>query len=140
MADHTDPDEIQREIERTRADLAETIDAIAEKVSPKRVVARTADRVRTAVKGDGRPQVMVGGSGGATALGGSSDAATAADRHEEQARATGLPAEGSARYTIQRRLRTDRVLVAAGVLVVVVATVVLARRRTREDYDYDFRF
>ncbi|KAB8197183.1 DUF3618 domain-containing protein [Nonomuraea phyllanthi] len=40
MAD-TDPDELERRIARTRAELAQTVDAIAERVSPKRVAERT---------------------------------------------------------------------------------------------------
>ncbi|MFD0665593.1 DUF3618 domain-containing protein [Thermocatellispora tengchongensis] len=39
MAD-TDPDELERRIERTRAELARTVDAIADRVSPKRVAQR----------------------------------------------------------------------------------------------------
>jgi hypothetical protein len=36
-----DPAEIQQQIEQTRAELASTVDAIADRVSPKRVAART---------------------------------------------------------------------------------------------------
>jgi hypothetical protein len=39
MAD-TDPEALEKEIERTRAELAATVDAIADRVSPKRVVER----------------------------------------------------------------------------------------------------
>ena len=45
-----DPDQIAAEIERTREELAETLDAIAEKVSPKRVAKRTTKKVAAAVK------------------------------------------------------------------------------------------
>ena len=45
-----DPDRLAADIERTREELAETLDAIAEKVSPKRVAKRTTKRVATAVK------------------------------------------------------------------------------------------
>jgi len=45
MAD-TDPAELERQIERTRAELAQTVDAIAERVSPKRVAARGVAKVR----------------------------------------------------------------------------------------------
>lgn len=41
-----DPETIQREIEQTRAQLAETVDAIADKVSPKRVTSRTVAQVK----------------------------------------------------------------------------------------------
>ncbi|NRQ35244.1 DUF3618 domain-containing protein [Nonomuraea sp. NN258] len=46
MAD-TDPDELERRIARTRAELAQTVDAIAERVSPKRVAERTVADVKT---------------------------------------------------------------------------------------------
>jgi hypothetical protein len=46
----TDPDQLAAEIEKTREDLAETLDAIAEKVSPKRVAKRTTKKVTSAVK------------------------------------------------------------------------------------------
>ncbi|MDF5752627.1 DUF3618 domain-containing protein [Spongiactinospora sp. TRM90649] len=45
MAD-IDPDELERTIERTRADLARTVDAIADRVSPKRVAERGVARAR----------------------------------------------------------------------------------------------
>lgn len=44
-----DPDALTAEIERTREDLAETLDAIAERVSPKRVASRTRVQVGEAV-------------------------------------------------------------------------------------------
>lgn len=40
MATTRKPDVIVREIEQTRAELAETIDAITERLNPKRAVAR----------------------------------------------------------------------------------------------------
>ncbi|MEO3871909.1 DUF3618 domain-containing protein [Nonomuraea sp. B12E4] len=45
MAD-TDPDELERRIARTRAELAQTVDAIADRVSPRRVAERTVADVR----------------------------------------------------------------------------------------------
>ncbi|MEU4829201.1 DUF3618 domain-containing protein [Streptosporangium sp. NPDC023615] len=45
MAD-TDPAELERQIERTRAELAQTVDAIADRVSPKRVAERGVAKVR----------------------------------------------------------------------------------------------
>ena len=39
MAD-TDPAALERKIERTRAELARTVDAIADRVSPKKVAER----------------------------------------------------------------------------------------------------
>jgi hypothetical protein len=40
------PQELVTEIERTRAELARTIDEISDRVSPSKVAQRTADRVR----------------------------------------------------------------------------------------------
>ncbi|GAA3835422.1 hypothetical protein GCM10022226_66250 [Sphaerisporangium flaviroseum] len=45
MAD-TDPEALEKEIERTRAELALTVDAIADRVSPKRVAERGVARVK----------------------------------------------------------------------------------------------
>ena len=46
MAPSRDPDAIERDIEATRAELADTIDAIAERVSPKRVASRGVEVLR----------------------------------------------------------------------------------------------
>ncbi|TDD09513.1 DUF3618 domain-containing protein [Nonomuraea deserti] len=46
MAD-TDPDELERRIARTRAELAQTVDAIADRVSPRRVAERTVTDVKS---------------------------------------------------------------------------------------------
>lgn len=45
-----DPDLIQREIEQTREEFAETIGAIADRVSPKRAATRGVQKVKTAVE------------------------------------------------------------------------------------------
>ena len=50
VARSSDPEQMAAEIERTREELAETLDAIAEKVSPKRVAKRTTKKVADAVK------------------------------------------------------------------------------------------
>ncbi|MBG0821285.1 DUF3618 domain-containing protein [Planomonospora sp. ID91781] len=46
----TDPAELERRIERTRAELAETVDAIADRVRPKNVARRTVARVEANAK------------------------------------------------------------------------------------------
>lgn len=46
MADN-DLDEVERRIAQTRAELAQTVDAIADRVSPKRVAERTVADVKT---------------------------------------------------------------------------------------------
>lgn len=48
-----DPEQLAQDIERTREDLAETLDAIADKVSPKRVV----DRTKSQAKADAQAAV-----------------------------------------------------------------------------------
>jgi len=45
-----DPEVLARQIEETREDLAETLDAIADRVSPKRVASRTKESVAETVK------------------------------------------------------------------------------------------
>jgi hypothetical protein len=45
-----DTDALAKDIEKTREELAETLDAIADKVSPKRVAKRTTKKVGDAVK------------------------------------------------------------------------------------------
>jgi hypothetical protein len=47
VAPSRDPDAIAREIEQTRAELADAIDAIATRVSPKNVAARGASALNT---------------------------------------------------------------------------------------------
>src|SRR5438270_9432580 len=56
-----DPDAIQKEIEQTRAELAETIDAIADRISPKRAASRGAQAVKAQVSS------VFGGGGDASA-------------------------------------------------------------------------
>lgn len=62
-----DPEVLAAEIERTREELAETLDAIADKVSPKRVTARTKKKVGDAVK-DGAETATATVKAGATQL------------------------------------------------------------------------
>jgi gas vesicle protein len=47
----TNPEQIQEEIERTRATLSADVDRLTEKVSPPRVVGRQVDRVKTGAVG-----------------------------------------------------------------------------------------
>ncbi|MEU6037110.1 DUF3618 domain-containing protein [Actinomadura sp. NPDC047616] len=47
MADRArDPEALEREIERTRQELARTIDALADRVSPRNVAQRGAERIK----------------------------------------------------------------------------------------------
>ena len=45
----TDPDEIKRDIERTRAELSNDVNALSEKVSPSQIVQRRAERLGSGV-------------------------------------------------------------------------------------------
>lgn len=53
-----DPDELVKEIERTRENLARTIDTLTQRVSPANVARRAAARVLDEMS---RPQVQVAG-------------------------------------------------------------------------------
>jgi MYXO-CTERM domain-containing protein len=54
-----DPDAVAREIEQTRAELAQAVDAIADRVSPKNVAARGAEALKAQVAvARGKPQVI----------------------------------------------------------------------------------
>jgi len=55
-----DPETIQREIEQTRAQLAGTLDALAERASPKRAASRSV----SAVLGSTRGRAVLGGAAG----------------------------------------------------------------------------
>ena len=129
-----DPDAIQREIEKTRAELADTIDAIADRISPRRAASRGADAVRSSVSG------LFGGSANGTAPAAVLDAGpaaagkvdTAARRRavESVAKAGGGAAyTGTSEFRVDRRLRADRVLLVVGVTAAVAGVVVLWRSR-----------
>lgn len=62
-----DPEVLAAEIEKTREELAETLDAIADKVSPKRVAGRTKKKVGDAVK-DGADSAAATVKAGAASL------------------------------------------------------------------------
>jgi hypothetical protein len=105
------PDAIQREIEQTRAELADTIDAIADRLSPKRAASRGAAAVKHQVSS------VLGGSNGhapAAVL----DAPPHVARHA-----------GTHEYTVKRSLRPDRLLLAVGAFAAVAGAVILWRSR-----------
>ncbi len=133
VAEQRSPDAIQREIEQTRAELAETIDAIAERISPKRAASRGAQAVKSQVSS------VLGGNGNAPSAvldAGSAEAAAAdagAGRHravEEIAAANaGSTYTGTTSFTVARTLRVDRVLLAVGAAAAVAGAIVLWRAR-----------
>src|SRR3954452_5576156 len=94
VAGERNPDAIQREIEQTRAELADTIDAIADRISPRRAASRGAAAVQHQVS---------------SVLGSRSDHAPAAviDAPPHVARHAGIRDPGTAEYAVRRSLRTD---------------------------------
>lgn len=60
------PETLVGEIERTRADLARTIDQISDRVSPSRVARRTADRARMRIS---QIDPLVGGAAALAVVG-----------------------------------------------------------------------
>ncbi len=60
MSQSRDPETIQREIEQTRAQLASTLDSLAERASPK----RAASRGKAAVLDSTRGRAILGGAAG----------------------------------------------------------------------------
>ena len=112
-----DPDAIQKEIEQTRAELAETIDAIADRISPKRAASRGAHAVKAQVSS------VFGSDGAATspsplAVRGLADAGG------------GAAYTGTHEFTVSRKLRTDRVLLVVGVAAAIGGVAVLRRSRS----------
>jgi Protein of unknown function (DUF3618) len=98
-----DPDAIQREIEQTRAELADTSDAIADRLSPKRAAARGSQAVKAQVS-------------------------SVLHHSENHSGAGPLLADGS---SDQRRLRPDRVLIAVGVVAAIGVGIGFWRRHRR---------
>ncbi|MDQ1696506.1 MAG: hypothetical protein QOJ03_1859 [Frankiaceae bacterium] len=140
VAEQRTPDTIQREIEQTRAELADTIDAIADRISPKRAASRGAQAVKAQVSSvlhggapaaviDAPPEAAGAHSGGAHSAG----KPDPVGRHravEEIARTGGGSTyTGTTEFAVSRRLRVDRVLVLGGALAAAIGVVVLWRAR-----------
>ena len=122
------PDAIQREIEQTRAELADTIDAIADRISPKRAASRGAHAVKSVFSGNGN------GNGSASSNGHAAPVDHAAREREIRSIASsggGATCTGTTSYRIDRKLRTDRVLLAVGAAAAVAGALVLWRSRRR---------
>jgi hypothetical protein len=79
MTTADDPDQIRRDIERTQRDLSGDVDALTEKVTPRRVVERRVDRVRGRIAGL-RDTVMGSGPSPSPAERARTTAGTATDR------------------------------------------------------------
>jgi hypothetical protein len=109
-----DPAQIQRQIEDTRAELAHTIDAIADIVSPKRAAKRGMNQVRARVE-ELRTQIS----------------GPQHDGQPQRQLPPGMSAElqGSTLYGTRRTVRWDRVALAGGGAVLLL--VLVRRRRNR---------
>ena len=138
VAETRSPDAIQKEIEQTRAELAETIEAIADRISPKRAASRGAAAVRSTVSGVFGGNGHGDGSAPASVL----DAPAAASSHTDTQRrrqeiteiartAGGSAYACSSQFAVKRSLRTYRVLLVVGAAAAVTALVVLLRSRKR---------
>lgn len=114
------PDVLQQEIERTRDELARTIDVVAERVSPRNVVRRGAQQAKDTTDSL-RRRLSAGGSDGS----GDFHGELAERESERRSRAGGA---GEAGYAAMRMLRENRGYVAAGVGVLLVVTVLVWRR------------
>ena len=119
-----DPDVIQREIDRTRQELARTLDAIAYKVSPRKHLDRGKAKAKGALE-QGKTKAVETGQN---------------VRHQVEARRNGSGSSsqvqtsddgrgGQLYYSSGRELRTDRVAMAAAAVVALLAYTVRRRRR-----------
>lgn len=106
-----DPADIQQQIETTRAELASTIDAIAERVNPKRVAARGVETVKGKVE-DLRSR--------GTTPNGSAPALNGASSGQQPLPARVAAQLREAKQTRGRSVRWDRVALVGGGLVVVL--------------------
>jgi hypothetical protein len=138
VAETRSPDAIQKEIEQTRAELAETIDAIADRISPKRAAGRGAAAVKAGVAGVFGGGGSSNGSAPASVLDAPATASSHVDTQQRQREIAGVASSGggsayagSTQYSIKRTLRTDRVLLVVGAGAAVAAVAVLWRSRKR---------
>lgn len=109
-----DPAQIQRQIEDTRAELAQTIDAIADIVSPKRAARRGVEQLKVKVE-----ELKTQFNGGPV------------DGQVQRELPPGMSPElqGSSVYGTKRTVRWDRVAIAGGGAFVLLLLV--RRRRNR---------
>jgi hypothetical protein len=117
-----DPSAIEREIEQTRAELARTVDLIAERLSPRRAAGRGVTKVRESIGGvfqqeSGNGQVPLPMPNG--------DADLFEPREPRAIHA--VPFEPGS--TTPRTLRKDRVAIAIAAVVAILGLVVVLKRR-----------
>jgi len=110
-----DPAQIQRQIEDTRAELAHTIDAIADIVSPRRAARRGVEQLR------GHFEELKAQLNGTPQLNGDGQQALPPGMQQQL--------EGSTLYGTKRTVRWDRVAIAGGGAFVLL--LIIRRRRNR---------
>ena len=138
VAETRSPDAIAKEIEQTRAELAQTIDAIADRISTKRAASRSAAAVKASVSGVFGGGSSSNGQAPASVLDAPAAASSHVDSQRRQREVTAIAEKGggsaytgSSQYSVKRTLRTDRVLLAVGAVASVAAVAVLWRSRRR---------
>ena len=109
-----DPAQIQRQIEDTRAELAQTVDAIADIVSPKRAAQRGMVQLR------GKVEELKAQLNGPAGLDGQPQRELPANLQPEL--------QGSSTYGSQRTVRWDRVAIVGGAVALLL---IIRRRRNR---------
>jgi hypothetical protein len=120
--DVSNPQQIQEQIERTRANLSDDVDRLTEKVSPPRVMSRQVDRVKSRAVGM-KEKVMGSSDDGSGLRGAGSSLGSAADSVGSAA-GSAKDAIGSAPDTVRSQTRGNPLaagLVAFGLGMVVSA-------------------
>ncbi len=126
-----DPAAIQQQIENTRAELAVTLDAIAELVSPRRIAERTGEQIRGRVA-ELRQKVISGTFAGPDAITAGFDGDGEKAFAVDEARDGQVLAGGTeSRFVLRRTVRWDRVIITGSVLLLVVGAGRRRRRRRR---------
>ena len=125
VQDVTEPEDLERHIERTRDDLANTIDAIAARVSPKRVASRGVANAKGAAHNamDAARSAMVAAQQKVTDLRDQRGWSANDDTPDK------LPTLDPTSYTVERRSQNTKAIV-AGVAVAGAVAVLLLRRRS----------
>ncbi|MDQ1679737.1 MAG: hypothetical protein QOI42_596 [Frankiaceae bacterium] len=126
VQDVTEPRDLEHQIERARDDLAVTIDAIADRVSPKRVASRTVAGAKDAAQNalDRARTAMVAAQQKVA------DLRASKASHDTESETDRLPNPGMQLFPVERRPQTGT-KVAAVVAIGGVVLVVMRRRRRR---------
>jgi hypothetical protein len=117
-----DPSAIEREIEQTRAELARTVDLIAERLSPRRAAGRGVTKVRESIGGVFQQE---NGNGQLPAVAPDGEAMPYEPREPRAIHA--VPFEPGS--TTPRTLRKDRVAIAIAAVAAILGLIVVLKRR-----------